>query len=102
MVDFQDSKNAEIIEKSIEDAKRKAEKDKHIINVKRNYRLSKSSGHLVDRNTLESGSFLDSDGLGATINDINSQEDEEEFMNLPYIISDEVAISVGGFLWSLI
>lgn len=96
MVDFQDSKNAEIIERSIEDAKRKAEKDKHIINVKRNYRLSKSSGHLVDRNTLESDSFLDSEGLGATINDINSQEDEEEFMNLPYVISDEVAISVEG------
>ncbi len=94
MSDFQDSKNAEIIERSIEDAKRKALKDKNIIHVECNYRLSKTTGKLVDRSSLESDSFLDSEGLGATINDIDSVDEEEEFMNLPYVISDEVAVQV--------
>lgn len=94
MVDFDDSKNAEIIEKSIEDAKRKALNDKNVVSVKRGYRLSKTTGCLVDRDSLDVGSFLDSEGLGATVNDINSEEDEEAFKSLPYVVSDEVAVSV--------
>lgn len=32
--------------------------------------------------------------LGSKVNDITTQEEDAEFQNLPYIVSDEVAIKV--------
>ncbi|MBX7076356.1 MAG: ABC transporter ATP-binding protein [Methanobacteriaceae archaeon] len=95
MSDKSESKNAEIIERSIEDAKRKAEKNKNLIIVKKKYRLSKTSSQLFERTKLDSSEdndFWDEEGLGSKVNDITTQEEDAEFQNLPYIVSDEVAI----------
>ncbi|MDD2643216.1 MAG: ABC transporter ATP-binding protein [Methanobacteriaceae archaeon] len=86
--------NNEIIEKSIEDAKKKAEKDKNLIKVNKNYCLSKTSGQLIERDKNHSDNFLDEQGLGSTINDINTKEEDNEFQSLPYNISNEIAIKV--------
>jgi lipopolysaccharide transport system ATP-binding protein len=94
MDDKLESKNAEIIEKSIEDAKKKAEKDKNLITIKKKYRLSKTSSKLFERSKDYSlgNDFWDEEGLGSKVNDITTQEEDAEFQNLPYLVSDEVVV----------